>query len=87
MKRRIIDLIADKAFRKTVKQLIIWIIIFALFIFLFMKYVYFIGDNLPVVDRNKIAVKESQQNGEIVDAERLAIKEDFVPPVGNISVS
>lgn len=81
MKKRIVDFIASKAFRKAMKMFIIWIIIFAIFIYGFLKFVYLMKEKMPVTAGPSI--KQEQ----LIDTEKLRIEEIEKPVVGNMSVT
>lgn len=83
-KKRFIDKITSKTFRKSVKAFIIWIVIFSLFIYVFIKFVYYVKENTPVVDSSKIGIKQEEK---VLDTEKLRIEEIKKPAVGNVSIT
>jgi hypothetical protein len=82
MKKTFLEKITSKTFRKTAKTFIICMIILALFVYIFIKMVYYIKENVPAVKKPTI-----KENEGIIDTGRLVIKEGRVVAVGNISVT
>lgn len=88
MKKKFIDKIMSKSFRRTAKNFIIWTVIFALFVFLFIKFVYYVKENMGYeynnqkMDTNPM-IKETTED--VIDSGNLRIKEEDIER--NISVT
>lgn len=80
MKKKLIDKITSRTFRKAAKTFIIFLIIMSLFLYFFIKLVYYLKENIPVV--NKPMIKQDQP------ADVLNTTEDKkIVLVGNITVT
>jgi hypothetical protein len=59
--------------------------IFALFTYIFIKFVYYVKDNITTVDVKRLGVKQDMPQEEKIDTN--GVKETTGPIVGNITIS
>lgn|GEM_PF-1968257 len=81
-KKKLLDTLMSRPCRKAIKTFFVWMILFALIIFLFIKFVYFVKENMPVA--LKPTIKDEKQD---TDMGELIVEEKEKPIVGNISVT
>ena len=80
MKNKLKQILKNKAFRTAAKTFIIWLVIFSLFIFLFIKFVYYIKENITGTSTAKEKTKGQ------IDADNIRIKE-AKEMAGNVSIT
>ena len=80
MKKTFLQRITSKTFRRAAKTFIICMVILTLFLFLFIKFIYYVKENV-----NPSVMKPTIKGEELVDAENLRIKE--IETVGNITIT
>lgn len=80
MKKTFLQKITSKTFRKAAKTFIICMVILTLFLFLFIKFIYYVKENPSFM-------KPTIKREGIVDAENLRIKEIEKETVGNITIT
>jgi len=84
MMRKIIKTLGNKTSRRAAKTLLIWLVIFSIFIFIFIKFVYYIKENIMYRAVNPRIKEETSQN---IDNTRLIIQETDPQTVGNLSIT
>ena len=80
-KKRLIDILMSKSFRAASKQFIVWIIILALFLILFIQLAHYMKESMP--DTLKPSIKEK----EAINMTNLKIMNEEKEIVGNITIT
>jgi len=80
-KKRLIDILMSKSFRAASKQFIVWIIILALFLILFIQLAHYMKESMPVTLKPSIKEKEA------INMTNLKIMNEEKEIVGNITIT
>jgi hypothetical protein len=83
MKKKLIDRIASKEFKRAAKMLLIVVVLLSFFVYLFFEVVFYIKDNMQMI--KKPFIRES--SADVINGSANDTGQKKVIPVGNITIT